>query len=254
MYAPSVTDTLLTATGATDDTTWAPSFGLSGFTVYGTPVTPSNFIVNNNGFVSFGGGTISTSTTSGSGWGGANNYTNLAMPFSSTAPGVAMIAPMWDDLYETAPGVLNATDQSVRVANPGTGIMTVTWQGEEAFLNATPNLNFQLVMFGTGNSFGTVAGTFTFCYDAENPGTATFSPTVGVNKGDGLTFNSFALGGNGAVGNNATITGLANTRWTFTPNGTGGYNVTPGSPVPEPASMSALAIGALALLRRRKKA
>lgn len=243
LYAPAASDSILTpASGNTDDTTFTPggaaAFDLVGFSVFGAAVTPSNFRVNNNGFVWFGGATL---PYPGSSW------VNGAMPFVSSSP---MIAPIWDDHYLTGTGT-GVSSKSVRVAKPSTGVYVVTWQGEEAFLNTSPDLNFQVIMYGDGQN-QRPTGTIIFCYNTMTTGTYAYDSTVGLNKGDGSTaigIPSYGLG----LGNPTKVAGLAMSCHSFVPNGQGGYTYYPGA-VPEPASMAVLGLGALALIRRRRAA
>ena len=236
LYPPSASDTVLNGTSSVDDTTYNPAFPLAGFPLYGVPQT-GVFAVNNNGWVSFTGAFGNTWST----------YSNVAFPMTSSAGG--MIAPMWDDLYMTSPGT-GVSSQSVRVRTVDAGTYVVTWAHEEYFLNTSPDITFQLILYGTGNGAGLANGTIIFCYDIMIPGTGTPSFTAGANKGDGSTFSSLDGYGGGIQGA-TTMAALQNTGWTLTPNGQGSYTVTQGK-LPAPSSLALLALGGLVAGRRRR--
>ena len=242
LYAPTAGDHIVTAaTGNFDDTFYNPAspgnFDLVGFTMFGSAVTAANMRCTVNGNISFG-ATATSNGYTGSSW------VNVPLGWTSSTANTSMIAPFYDDLYFTGVGT-TATSKSIRVQKPAAGIYVMTWQGAETFLNTSPDLNFQAIMYGDGNGM-TASGTITFCYGTMAPGTATLTATVGLNSGSG----AFAAT---PLGSGADITGamVENSCHTFTPDGQGGYTYRAGV-VPEPASMTALGLGALAMLRRRR--
>ena len=246
LFAPSVTDTVISpASGNVDDTSYTPggaaAFNLSGFTLFGASVTASNFRVDNNGYVSFRG--------TGNAAASSSNWVNQALPFTAGTAGTAMISPFHDDLFITGAGT-TLTSKSVRVATPDAGTYVITFQGFEAFLNTTPDLNFQIIMYGAGNSVGAVPGTITFAYGTMVVGTNSFSPSIGLNAGNGIDSNTIP-GIGGAIGNNATAGLLAGTQHSFIPNSNNGYTYQAGS-VPTPAAAALLGLGGLMAARRRR--
>lgn len=245
LFAPSVTDTVISpGSGNQDDNNYTPAgaaaFNLSGFTLFGASVTAANFRVDNNGYVSFRG---TGNAASGSNW------VNSALPFTAGTAGTAMIAAFHDDLFITGSGT-TLTSKSVRVATPDAGTYVITFQGFEAFLNTTPDLNFQIILYGAGNGVGAIPGTITFAYGTMVVGTNSFSPSVGLNAGNGTDSNTIP-GIGGAIGNNATAGLLAGTQHSFIPDSNRGYTYQAGS-IPTPAAAALLGLGGLMAARRRR--
>lgn len=241
LFAPSITDIVLTPnSGNIDDTTYAPAFTLTGFTLFGAAVTPANFRVNNNGWMAFQGAGNAN---------GGNSWINAAIPFSSSTAGTAMIAPFFDDLFISGASTALA-GKSLRISSPDAGTMVITFQGYESFLNTSPDLNFQAILYGVGNSVGAIPGTITFAYASMLVGTAAFTPSVGLNAGNGIG-NAVIPGIGGAIGNNLTAGLLAATQHSFIPNGNDGYRYQAGS-IPTPAAAALLGLGGLMAARRRR--
>ncbi len=217
--------------GTGDDSTYSYTLG-GAFTYYGTPT--STVGVCTNGFVQIGASTYS-------------NYANVGFPGTSGAP-PAMVAPFWDDLYVVNTGFfMNGYTNANYDA--------FTWHAEHYSGANSSNLNLQAILFrGAVNlqGFNFLAGDIAFSYGTMNGGTPGNTATVGINAGDGVNFVTApgTVNGTEAGGN---IPNFASTGqfFLFRPNAGGGYSGTLSS-VPEPASMVALGLGAVALLRRRR--
>lgn len=238
LFAPTGSDSVVT-----------PWFGDVDEAIYDLP--SASFLP---GFQLFGAmmvGDIQACSNGYAGWTTSAVYNNIAFPNATLAN---TIAPFWDDLYATGLGPF-ANSKSIRAANPAFGVYVITWQGWERFQQASTNFNFQIALYGAGNVLGVAANTIAINYDVMNGSTGNSNAaSIGLNKGDGTTVYLLPVAGSAGPNFGQTQSQLdlvQNKTWTFTPNGTGGYSVTAGAPVPEPATGFALLAGASLAVRRR---
>lgn len=194
---------------------------------------------------------------------------SFAVTFTSAAP-VGALA----DFATPNPGVTSST------INIGTGIASVesitlrgvdhTWIGDLVITVTAPDLSVLTLVnragktsptSGFGSSFKFVNADLIFQVGGANLWTAaganvtggTFAPSTNLFGGTVLTSYSattFAAGANQAAGNwTLTISDLASGD-----TGTAGNWEINATPVPEPATMTAMALGLAAIARRRKNA
>jgi hypothetical protein len=181
---------------------------------------------------------------------GSNAWTNSAFPLTE---GGMRIAPSWDDMY-----VYNANGANDYVSHKsGAGYWSVTWSVSH-IQSQTNHSVFQAILFNANTTLGGfnfLANDIAFSYDSYGTiGTGDPNATIGVNSGTG----SFAVIPGTTDGlitsSNANLVPIYPTTGQFILFRWGGNNYTGSiqSAVPEPASMAALGIGALALIRRRR--
>jgi hypothetical protein len=216
-----------TLLGQGDDSNFSYTLG-GNFNFYGAPTNTVG--VCTNGFI-----------------GSATNFGNVTFPTTTAAN----IAPFWDDWLSSGAG------QGVFGQTTGaTGYDTITWNtGYFSSSNGTGVGTFQAILVRNNSTIQGVnflAGDIIFNYDSLGTGG---SGTVGLNQGDGVR-SVYASGLTGSATTSAQVALWTAGRnyYLFRPDGNGGYTASQGAAVPEPASMAALGLGALALLRRRRKA
>jgi hypothetical protein len=203
----------------------------------------------------FGGITSLTVATNGH----LNNYgstafSNLAMPFSA---GGLMIAPNWDDFIVRG----GSTGATTRVSDrSGTGWYAATFENIEHFATTGVDYNsFQVAMFNANTTIGGfnfLEHDIAFSYLRIDSIVANRNATIGINMGDGSTAYVLPGTSNGVVTSaNANLVPIFSTTNQFVLFRWNGQSYD-GSiqTVPEPATMAALGLGALALIRRRRSA
>lgn len=141
-----------------DDITQNRALGFT-FNFFGTPRSAVDVSTNGNlNFSSFDG------------------YTNTGFPYS-----VAMIAPLWDDLY-----IFQGSGQKITEKSVAGQYYSVTWDVSQ-FSNTVPRYQFQVVLFGGTTSInGTtyLPDDIVFAYQRVDADFRNGDATVGLNKGD----------------------------------------------------------------------
>ncbi|MEC4005922.1 GEVED domain-containing protein, partial [Flavobacterium sp. SUN052] len=150
-----------------------------GFNFFYKGTTFTQFVANTNGFLGLG-----TSTSS--------SYTN------GLGTGTNIIAPYWDDLYVTGGGSTASISNFIKYQLNGVApnrVLTVEWIGMEQFLNAGPNINFQVKLYETTNRIEIVHGQMQTFDGSTGTGSA-YSYSVGLAGPSGTgTFRTLALVG-----------------------------------------------------------
>jgi hypothetical protein len=216
-----------TNVGTGDDSGFAVTLG-GTFNLYGTGV--STLYMTTNGYIA---------------------TTNSPFDYSSNFPvtGHGIIAPFLDDLDSRGTGYYDDFGSTADYDQ-------FTWNTQH--FSGTGNIVMQAVLFRnnvTVSGFNFLAGDIAFSYDSvsESAG-ATFNGNVGLNDGAGGFIVAPGTGGSqNTFGSALPMYPTTGQFFLFRSNGQGGYNASIASAVPEPASMSVLALGALALLRRRSR-
>jgi len=185
----------------------------------------------------------------------AAGNSNFGLPTGNGGLGPRQfLAVLWDD---NTPATGASTVWQVIGGN-----LVVQWTNEDHF-NATGAgvITYEMIVHGGGTSANLVdfvyqdtlyaanqyqddGGSATIGY--KNWGLSAFGNDVefGTGGGDGATLSDPAFGGTNMQ---AKVSG-----WTASNNPNFTHSVTIAGPVPEPASMAALGLGALALIRRRR--
>jgi len=228
---------LVDPTGSTfivagDDST--ANWALGGtFTFYGNPFT--TFGACTNGFLTDN---------------GASSFSNVALPTTTHA----LIDPFWDDLWSNSSQTVFGVFGKNGAAG---GNDAITWDEQTFNDQATAHVKFQALLVRNNQNiagFNFLAGDIAFSYDVMSGGTSTLTGTIGVNNGNGIAATVAPGTANGTEsGSGVPIFTNGGHFFLFRPDGQGGYTGS-NQVVPEPASLSFLALGGLALLRRRKKA
>jgi hypothetical protein len=138
-----------------------------GFTFKYIGVDYTSFSASTNGFLDF-----SSSTASGSGT-TAYGYQNTQ--FTATTGTLLALGPLYDDLiFPTGTLQTNMMKYQLDGSAPNR-VLTVEWIGVRSFSSSgAGNMNFQVKLYETSNRIE-------FIYGPMDPGTATFSYTLGLN-------------------------------------------------------------------------
>ena len=146
-----------------------------GFTFYYDGQAYTNFSVSTNGFMD-----LSSSIAVGTG-SGAYGFQNAM--FSTPAGTLLALAPFYDDLLtpggHNAQESLDASFKRQVDGSPGSRVLTVEWIGLEVGGNSGPDLNFQVKLHEA-------TGVIEYVYGTMNPGTATYTYTLGINGPDDI--------------------------------------------------------------------
>jgi hypothetical protein len=206
--------TYTSLTSADDGYTNAVSLAGTTFRYQGQPVT--GFYATSNGTMSFNTALLSTMTAYGT--------------ITSTSA-TKVLAPYWSDLV--IKGNLTANrDASMRykvngTLGSGTADIIIEWSEMEAFGFAPPNLNFQVVLHESDNSFEFKYGNMQR-YDGSANSIGTFSTVLGIGiNGTNPAGNTYAdhtilqrmntnYFGLTSV-TNLTLTPACNSQWRFVP-------------------------------------
>jgi len=142
-----------------------------GFDFWYNGTRYTEFSVSTNGFMDF-----SSSTDDGGPTCDDYGYCNFQFTASSVNLGTWLaLAPFYDDMT-TFQGS-DPLGTSIKYQVTGTApnrILTVEWDRMAVYLNTTPDINFQVKLYET-------TGVIEYVYETMNPGTHSFSYTVGIN-------------------------------------------------------------------------
>ncbi len=127
------------------------------FNFYGADYTSVN--VSSNGLVAFGAGNAA--------------YGNVPIP--TTGAPDNFCAALWDDLYPVGSGDI----YYLTAGAAGSRTFTISWQNVAAFANATPDYNFQVVLYEGSNNIE-------FRYGSILPEAPAGDYTIGTEDGTGL--------------------------------------------------------------------
>lgn len=178
------------------------------------------------------------------------DFNNVQFPDLSTG---AMIAPLWADF--------TLVQNSRVIYSQGSGFFGVTWNNVSTFFDQTQKFTFQALMFNQSQNMGGFnfhAGDIAFAYGGlGGPLNSQDSGTVGLNKGQGT-------GDAGLPGTGQTLITSADfpklepfkTEFILYRYNGVGYDVSYehlNSAVPEPSTMAVIGLGAMGLMRRRRK-
>ena len=228
----------------TDDNTSA-TVPLTGFpfSYLGTAVT--GFKVCTNGWLTF-------------------NTAQTASTFSNSLGGgglTQLLAPFWEDLVcqgnPTTAAALAASMKYQLAGSPGSQVLTVEWIGMETFLNAGPNLNFQVKLFEGSNViryvYGNMSGfdgsaDYTYAYSvgltaAANVATGSYLAQQTPNTDYFLNANA---GTANTLANGLSVVPACFSQVQFSPAAAFSAGASPPAPVPandEPATALALPVG-----------
>jgi hypothetical protein len=170
-----ITYSSIMATGSTysalssgdDATTNAVTLSGTTFKYKGLPIT--GFVATTNGWMTFN--TSNTATTF------SNDLTSTSQ--------VNVLAPFWEDLVIKG-NLLANKDISMRyqvvgILGSGTADIIIEWAEMERFGYGDPNINFQVVLHEADNSIDFNYGNFQMFNGATNPGTSTWTCSIGMN-------------------------------------------------------------------------